>query len=434
MAPSCACIASQTAFRKNGDAMKPTHVAAIFVVALASTAVVAEDAPSAFPPIDVQVLARPRAFTVAGETHVAYELHLRNLSSRRVILERVDIRDSRKAANAPPLLSLEGTRLEAALVRVGAPLDDAERRVLTAGRTAILFAWLETAPRDVPLSLTHHFAVRAELPPPQTSGNQVLGPPQMTAGLLEFSGVNVSVSTTAAPVITAPLAGDLWLAGNGPDNSVGHRRTLMALSGEGRIAQRFAIDWVRLFPDGRTFHGDPKDNRSYRAFGAEALAVADATVVDTKDGIPENQPDLTARAVAITPATVGGNFVLLKLADDAYALYAHLQPGSLLVRKGDRVHRGQVLGLVGNTGNSTEPHLHFQVADRPSPFDAEGIPYAIASFDLQAKPGDVTHVLKQVGDSLGVDPSELAKWTAAPADRREKEMPLMNALVNFGRP
>ena len=96
----------------------------------------------------------------------------------------------------------------------------------------------------------------------------------------------------------APLSGDLWLAGNGPDNSVGHRRTLMALAGEARFAQRFAIDWVRLFPDGRTFHGDPKDNRSYRAFGAEALAVADATVVETKDDIPENQPDPVARATA----------------------------------------------------------------------------------------------------------------------------------------
>jgi murein DD-endopeptidase MepM/ murein hydrolase activator NlpD len=414
--------------------MRPVRAVVVSLVALAASSVLAQDSPSAFPPIDVTVLARPRPFVVAGVAHIVYELHLRSLSSRCVTVERVDIRDSHTPSDRPPLLSLEGAALDAALMRPGAPLDDSDRRVLTAGRTAILFAWVRTSSRAVPVTLTHRFVVRAEIPPPQTARDQVLGPPQLGAGLLEVTGVDVPVSVAAPPIIAAPLSGDLWLAGNGPDNSAGHRRTLMALAGQGRIAQRFAIDWVRLFPDGKTFRGDPKDNRSYRAFGAEVLAVADATVVDTKDGIPENQPDLTVRAVPITPATVGGNFILLELGNDVYALYAHLQPGSLRVKKGDRVRRGQVLALVGNTGNSTEPHLHFQVADRRSPFDAEGIPYSIASFDLQADPKQVTPALKQVGDSLGIDPSELAKWTAEPAQQRENEIPMMNALVKFRRP
>jgi hypothetical protein len=412
--------------------MRLRSVAVLSAVALAASAVIASDLPPVFPPVDVHVLAPPRAFVAGGEAHVAYELHLRSLSSRRLTLERIEVRDrDEPITGRPPLLSLEGAALDAALMRPGAPLDDSERRVLTAGRTAIVYVWVRASPQAVPAVLTHRFTVRAETPPPENAHDQVLGPPQTPGGALEIRGVDVPVSMKRPPVIGAPLVGDSWLAGNGPDNSVGHRRVMMALAGEGRFPQRFAIDWIRLFPDGRTFRGDPKDNRSYRAFGAEALAVADATVVETKDGIPENEPDPIARAVPITPETVGGNFVLLDLGSSAYAFYAHLQPGSLRVKRGDRVRRGQALALVGNTGNSTEPHLHFQVGDRRSSLDTEGIPYAIESFELQADPKNVMPALKPVGDSLGIDASLLARWTSAPPQRRKDEMPMMNALVQF---
>jgi hypothetical protein len=76
---------------------------------------------------------------------------------------------------------------------------------------------------------------------------------------------------------------------------------VLAVAGEGRIAQRFAIDWVRLFADGRAFRGDPHNNASCRAFGARVFAVADGTVVETLDSLPENVPDPVARAVPITP-------------------------------------------------------------------------------------------------------------------------------------
>jgi murein DD-endopeptidase MepM/ murein hydrolase activator NlpD len=171
---------------------------------------------------------------------------------------------------------------------------------------------------------------------------------------------------------------------------------------------------MRLYEDGRTSKGDPSKNASYRAYGADVLAVADAVVQETHDKIPENVPDPIARAVPITPETLGGNFVLLDLGDGAYAFYAHLQPGSLTVTKGDRVHEGQVLARVGNTGNSTEPHLHFHVVDRNSAFDAEGVPYAFRSFDLEASSDQVTPAISPAGDSLQLDAAALAKWLARP--------------------
>jgi murein DD-endopeptidase MepM/ murein hydrolase activator NlpD len=215
-------------------------------------------------------------------------------------------------------------------------------------------------------------------------------------------------------VISPPLRGGEWLAANGPSNTSGHRRALVPVAGQAHIAQRFAIDWVQLREDGRTFTGDPKDNKNYRCYGAEALAVADAVVVATKDGIPENVPGPTSRAVPITLETVGGNHVILDLGQGRYAFYAHLQPGSLRVKVGDKVRRGQVVGLVGNSGNSTEPHLHFHISDANSPLGSEGLPYLLPAFEVQGK-------------GWGWKASE-AKATA---EKRLMEIPLENDVARF---
>src|SRR6185436_12574864 len=180
------------------------------------------------------------------------------------------------------------------------------------------------------------------------------------------------------------------------------------------IAQRFAIDFVQLREDGRSFTGDQKDNKSYRCYGADALAVADGKVAATKDGIPENVPGPSSRAVPITLETVGGYYVIIDLGQGRFAFYAHLQPGSLRVKTGDRVRRGQVLGLVGNSGNSTEPHLHFHVSDRNSPLASEGLPYVFESFEQQ-------------GQGFGWKPSA----TDPPAQKHSMEIPLQNAVVRF---
>jgi hypothetical protein len=184
--------------------------------------------------------------------------------------------------------------------------------------------------------------------------------------------------------IAPPLRGAGWVAANGPSASSGHRRAILAVGGHAALAQRFAIDWVRINAAGNgTFDGKREDNRSYRAWGAEALAVGDGTVVRTKDGIPENVPGPESRAVPMTLETMGGNHVVVDLGQGRYAFYAHLQPGSLRVKSGDSVKAGQVLGLVGNSGNSTEPHLHFHLSDGTSPLGSEGLPYVFSGFDVR---------------------------------------------------
>lgn len=145
------------------------------------------------------------------------------------------------------------------------------------------------------------------------------------------------------------------------------------------------------------------------------------------DGVPENVPLSAERAVANSRETIGGNTVVLRLRDGVYACYAHLQPGSLKVAPGDRVRCGQALGLLGNSGNSDAPHLHFQLSNGPDPLSSEGLPFAF--------------------DSCAVlDPLTVAEWTpmldqnapwprmAGAGERAQllrDEMPTGEAIVEF---
>ena len=118
------------------------------------------------------------------------------------------------------------------------------------------------------------------------------------------------------------------------------------------------------------FAGDGARPEDWYGFGAEVLAVADGTVVAVADGYPEQMP-LQPVTHITKPEDFGGNAIVLEIAPGVYAYYAHLQPGSITVAVGDQVTTGQVLGLLGNTGNSSGPHLHFGLIDDPDPLVGE---------------------------------------------------------------
>ena len=307
-------------------------------------------------PVDVAIPAPPVLFQGAdGQNHLMYELHITNFSPVELDLTRIEV-----LGGDISLASFEGTDLLGDLMEVGTKTDDA--RKIGGGRQAIAFLDVALGGRAVS-TVRHRLTV---------SGKTVdIAPLELRA---------------RAITIGPPLRGSDWMALNGPGNRSLHRRAIIPVNGHAVIAQRFAIDWVQVNDAGRTFTGDAKDNRNYRAYGAGVLAVADAAVVETKDGIPENTPGLTSRALPMTLETLAGNHIVLRLGGGNYCMYAHLQPGSLKVKPGDKVKRGQVLALLGNSGNSTEPHLHFQVMDGPSPLGSEGLPYLLDEFEVMGGP------------------------------------------------
>ncbi len=113
------------------------------------------------------------------------------------------------------------------------------------------------------------------------------------------------------------------------------------------------------------------------------IAVADGTVVKVVDGLPEQVPGVFPEN--ISPKDADGNSVILDLGDGNYARYAHFQPGSIRVKEGERVKRGDVLTLVGNSGNSVAPHLHFQVMGGPQSLASNGLPYEVDSSTIPGR-------------------------------------------------
>jgi murein DD-endopeptidase MepM/ murein hydrolase activator NlpD len=196
-------------------------------------------------------------------------------------------------------------------------------------------------------------------------------------GSSSIDSIVVAVRPEAVPVIAPPVRGE-WLAGNGPANGSDHRMAMIALDGRVSIAQRFAIDWVMVGPNGNTFHDTASRSENYWDFGQPVYAVADGEVVAVVDSIADNVPHTPLPPVTL--ANIAGNYVVLRIAPQRYALFAHLQRGSVRVRPQERVRRGAVLGLVGNSGQTTGPHLHFQIMDGPSPLASEGVPFVLDRF------------------------------------------------------
>ena len=346
-------------------------------------------------PVDVEIPTAPVIFKGGGKTHLVYELHVTNFSRSPAVFTRLEV----LAPDKTSLGSYAGDELAGRVVRPGVATTTTEEKLKVGpGLRVVTHMWLTfDSPSAAPKSIQHRLSFKVGDYPEE----------------LSVTSAQTNVTTTSL-VISPPLRGSEWLAGNGPANTSGHRRALVPIAGRAHIAQRFAIDFLQLNPDGKSFSGDEKNNKSYRCYGSEALAVADALVVATKDGIPENIPGATSRAVPITLETVGGNHIILDLGNGKFAFYAHLQPGSLRVKVGDKVRRGQVLGLVGNSGNSTEPHLHFHISDANSPLGSEGLPYAFASFEVEGK-------------GWGWKPAT----PRAATEKRQNEMPLELEVIRF---
>jgi len=325
----------------------------------------AQDRP--FPlPVAVQVPVAPAPIASGAERYLCYELVLRSYLGDTAAVQMVEVFGDRP--EGVPLVRYEGTELAANMSLPGAAASEASRR-LGPGSWKRIYLWVSVpAGREVPARLINRLSFEVG----RGEGKFVDRIDQV-----------VQVEPAAAAIVIGPpLKGGPWAAFNGPSNTSGHRRTPLSLGGRDALAQRYAIDYMKLAPSGLRFEGDSTRNESYPGNGEEVIAVADAVVSFVQTGIAENRPYVRNRPDPFNLQTVIGNQVMLDLGGGRYALYAHLLPGSIRVKVGDRVRRGQTLAQVGNTGNSGGPHLHFHIVDDNVALGAEGLPYVIDRFDL----------------------------------------------------
>jgi len=297
-------------------------------------------------------------FVGDGTAHLAYELYLSNFGKKPLRIVGLRVHGSQGASFDT---TIEGDPLKASFIALGSadhlkPQDP----VLAPGATAMLFVFLNFGSRKTPATLDNSLVVE----PDGDAAN---------VQLIPLASLHVE-KLFAAPTIDAPLIGDRWQAANGPSNTSLHRRAVIVLDGKAKSPERYAIDWIKLGDDGNTFSGDEHQNSSYHAYDVPIAAVADGRVVEALDGIAENIPHSGKMAIEMTPAVMAGNNIVEDIGGGHYVGYAHFRPGSITVKKGDSVRVGQVLGKLGNSGNSTEPHLHIQICDGPSFLACDGVP------------------------------------------------------------
>ncbi|MEM6380690.1 MAG: M23 family metallopeptidase, partial [Bacteroidota bacterium] len=120
-------------------------------------------------------------------------------------------------------------------------------------------------------------------------------------------------------------------------------------------AQKHAFDLIVTDENGRSFKNNGQANEDYYAFGKPISAPCDAEVVMVVDGVKDNKPR------EVNPFFVPGNTIILKTAKQEYLFFAHFKQHSIVVKQGQGIKQGDLLGLCGNSGNSTEPHLHFHI-------------------------------------------------------------------------
>lgn len=179
-----------------------------------------------------------------------------------------------------------------------------------------------------------------------------------------------------------------------------HFYVLFFVSGNIFRGERFAFDSVRLNDDySEMFDGDPKVNESYFNYRDTLYAVADGTVIRIRDGRPENNGN--AKDVPInTVDELGGNYLVLDIGGGLYAYYAHCVPHSFLVKEGDAVKEGQPIGLLGNSGNSDAPHLHFEITDGPDILFSNGVPFVLKWYMKTGETESGPAVPKKVTNSM----------------------------------
>jgi murein DD-endopeptidase MepM/ murein hydrolase activator NlpD len=197
------------------------------------------------------------------------------------------------------------------------------------------------------------------------------------------------VQTMSKTQFRFPLKG-VWFAAVGPTPHTAHRWGL---------PEEFAFDIAKIGDGNLSYRGDGTKFEDYYAYGADVLAAADGKVVAAVDGMLEDTAVLKrpgesddaygarvqqyqAGLLAKGEDALGGNFVMIDHGNNEYSLYAHLRTGSVKVTVGETVKAGQPIGKLGSSGNSSEPHLHFQVCDAPRPLSCAGVPIAFTNVRL----------------------------------------------------
>jgi len=357
---------------------------------------------------DVRVGVAPTPFSGSdGQTHLAYELIVTGVSGTKgALLERVEVFGE---LDPEPLLSYASADLNERVMRPEADPKGRYGRLVPNGTTALIHVWITLATdRAVPRTLRHSFAFLAD------DGTEAVA-----------GDARVDVHSAMLLVVGSPFPAGTWSVHNGPgQHRSAHWGSALVDARGARIPQRYAIDFIGVDENGSAVRGDfrKSTNQDWIGFGREIVAVTDGVVHAARDGLPDNQP-LAEPPAPSSPSAADtyGNYVIIAVDDRTFVHYAHLQRNSVAVKAGQVVRRGQVIGRLGNSGNTNAAHLHFNITDGPSPEAAQGLPFVFDAFESLGK----TTADQVVGAESSSIPPRFSP------SKRGKGLPLDGTIVRF---
>jgi hypothetical protein len=375
-----------------------TAIVAIAIVLVVLTVVVlAVPGPGPSPSRLVSsVLAAPQLVRATdGRQHVVYEILLTNDMPTSLRVDSVEVRDG---VSGSQLTSYRG----ADVARLTADATAAARTVAHGGHRTLFVDLRIRAGGAPPMRLVHRFGVTVR----GAAGSKRVVVTGAATGVDRRAPVALSLPLTGADLLvteTPPQAGDPVQPVDGGQSP--------------RVARRFTIEIERVRRRGlASFSGDPGSNTSYFVYGDPVVAAASGTVVAIRDGASDNTP--ARRGPRVEPANAAGNLVIQDLGGDRFVVYAHLEPKSLQVKPRQHVRRGQLLGRVGNSGDSLRPSLLFRVVHGyrgPSMRGDNALPFVFDRFTLE---GRVTG-----------HPGRTRRVHVALPRRRSSEMPLDDDVI-----
>jgi hypothetical protein len=349
--------------------------------------------------LNVGISYGPAIIKIEGKPTAYYELHVKNVSQDTLNVSKIEVRD---LDDSTSVFSVDKDNLQK---RISSTSDHTSGSacILLPETSIVIYLEFTTQSDKSFVQLNH-----------QIEYEIIRNDKFRSTDIHHFIS---NVSNTKLIKLGRPLRQGPWAAVYDPSWQRGHRRVYYTVNGVARIPGRFAIDFIKMDSQGQYAKGDENIIENWYGYGNDVLAVSDGVVASMRDSFPESAT--LSEHPQYFADKASGNYISLKIGDDKFVFYEHLKPGSILVKPGEKVKGGDVIGSLGFTGQTTGPHLHLHVADKDSLLGAEGLPFVFDNFTLLGRYSDF--------DNFGKRP-----WS--PGDSSSviaNEMPPSNSVIKF---